>query len=67
MRKKSKAVEKPGVMIKGSVKKRKKKKTAVFREVYPVQEPYVYAAIVKDSETQKIRYDVIEPTLKEDG
>ena len=66
MRKKSKAVEKPGVMIKGSVKKGKKKKTAVFREVYPVQEPYVYAAIVKDSETQKIRYDVIEPTLKED-
>ncbi|MEM3579291.1 MAG: hypothetical protein QXL54_03600, partial [Candidatus Bathyarchaeia archaeon] len=41
----------------------KERKTAVFREVYPIQEPYVYAAIVKDPETQKTRYEAIEPTL----
>jgi flagellar protein FlaI len=39
------------------------RKTATFREVYPIREPYVYAAIVKDPETQKIRYEVVEPTL----
>lgn len=38
-------------------------KPATFREVYPIREPYVYAAIVKDPETQKIRYEVVEPTL----
>jgi flagellar protein FlaI len=42
------------------------KKPAVFQEVYPLQEPYVYAAIVKEKETQKIRYEVIEPTLQKD-
>jgi hypothetical protein len=26
----------------------------------------VYAAIVKDKETQKIRYEIIEPTLQKD-
>ncbi|MEM2412900.1 MAG: type IV secretory pathway protein, partial [Candidatus Bathyarchaeia archaeon] len=41
----------------------KERKPAVFREVYPIQEPYVYAAIVKDPETQKTRYEIIEPTL----
>jgi len=40
-----------------------KKETSVFREVYSIQEPYVYAAVVKDPETQKIRYQIIEPTL----
>jgi len=40
------------------------KKTTAFREAYPIQEPYVYAAIIKDPETQKIRYEVIEPTLQ---
>ncbi len=44
----------------------KKKELSMFREVYPIQEPYVYAAIVKDPETQKIRYTVIEPTLLEE-
>lgn len=34
--------------------------------MYPIQEPYVYAAIVKDPETQKVRYKVIEPTLLEE-
>ncbi len=41
------------------------KKLNVFREVYPIQEPYVYAAIVKEPETQKILYEVMEPTLHE--
>jgi len=42
------------------------KKTTVFREVYPVEEPYVYVAIVKEKGTQKIKYEVIEPTLLEE-
>ncbi|MEM0314061.1 MAG: type II/IV secretion system ATPase subunit [Candidatus Bathyarchaeia archaeon] len=50
-----------GVIIHG-----KPKRTAIFREVYPINEPYVYAAIVKDPETQKILYEVIEPTLQKD-
>ena len=40
-----------------------KKKTSMFREVYPIQEPYVFAAVVRDPITQKVRYEVIEPTL----
>jgi flagellar protein FlaI len=36
---------------------------AVFQEVFSIQEPFVYAALVKDPETQKIHYKVIEPTL----
>lgn len=43
-----------------------KRKPTVFREVYPIEEPYVYAAIVKDPETSKVRYEVIEPTMLED-
>ena len=39
------------------------KKPSVFREVYPINEPYAYAAIVREPDTQKIRYEVIEPTL----
>ncbi|MCD6243495.1 type II/IV secretion system ATPase subunit [Candidatus Bathyarchaeota archaeon] len=39
-----------------------KKGTISFREVYPIQEPYVYAAIIKEK-TGKIKYEVIEPTL----
>jgi len=56
-------VEKPefGILI-----KEEGKKPAVFREVYPIQEPYVYAAIVKDPKTQKIMYEIIEPTLQKD-
>jgi flagellar protein FlaI len=42
------------------------RKPAVFQEVYPLQEPYVYAAVVKEKETQKTRYEVIEPTLQKD-
>jgi flagellar protein FlaI len=63
MPKASKAVEKQefGILIKEETKK-----PAVFREVYPIQEPYVYAAIVKDPKTQKIMYEIIEPTLQKD-
>ncbi|MGQ9640703.1 MAG: type II/IV secretion system ATPase subunit [Candidatus Bathycorpusculaceae bacterium] len=50
----------------GVIIKEKGKKTAVFREIYPIQEPYVYAAIVNDPETQKTVYEIIEPTLKKD-
>jgi flagellar protein FlaI len=39
------------------------KKPSFFREVYPVLEPYVYAAVVREPNTQRIRYEVIEPTL----
>jgi len=63
MPKASKTVEKPefGILI-----EERGKKPAVFREAYPIQEPYVYAAIVKDPKTQKIMYEIIEPTLKKD-
>ncbi|MCK4424105.1 type II/IV secretion system ATPase subunit [Candidatus Bathyarchaeota archaeon] len=62
MPKASKTVEKPvGILIKGE-----DKKPAVFREAYPIQEPYVYAAIVKDPKTQKIMYEIMEPTLQKD-
>ncbi len=42
------------------------KKPTAFREAYPIQEPYVYAAIMKDPETQKTRYEIIEPTLQKE-
>ncbi len=42
------------------------RKPTAFREAYPILEPYTYAAIIKDPETQKIQYRVIEPTLRED-
>jgi flagellar protein FlaI len=40
-----------------------RKKTSVFREVYPIHEPYVYAAVVTEPNSQNIRYELIEPTL----
>ena len=42
-----------------------KKKLSMFREVYPIEEPHVYAAVVRDPASQKMRYEVIEPTLRE--
>ncbi|UCD96541.1 MAG: type II/IV secretion system ATPase subunit [Candidatus Bathyarchaeota archaeon] len=39
------------------------RKPSAFQEVYSVREPYVYAAIVKEAGTQKLRYEAIEPTL----
>jgi flagellar protein FlaI len=50
-----------GVLIKDEIKK-----PTAFKEAYPIQEPYVYAAIIKDPETQKVRYEVIEPTLQKE-
>jgi flagellar protein FlaI len=40
-----------------------RKKTSVFREVYPIHEPYVYAAVVTEPNSQRITYELIEPTL----
>ena len=59
----TKAVEETEV---GIIVKEEGKKPAVFREAYPIQEPYIYAAIVKEPETQKTLYEVIEPTMKKD-
>ncbi len=39
------------------------KKPSVFREAYPISEPYVYAAVIREPNTQRIRYEVVEPTL----
>jgi flagellar protein FlaI len=38
---------------------------STFKEVYPLQEPYSYAAISRDPQTGGLRYLVIEPTLRE--
>jgi flagellar protein FlaI len=46
--------------------KEEAKRPTAFREAYPIQEPYVYAAIIKDPDTQKTRYEVIEPTLQKE-
>ena len=43
-----------------------RKKTSVFREVYPIHEPYVYAAVVTEPNSQRIKYELIEPTLLEE-
>jgi flagellar protein FlaI len=40
-----------------------RKKPATFREVYPIYEPYIYAAVTKDPSTHKMKYEIIEPTL----
>lgn len=50
------------IVIKGE----KPEKATALREVYPIKEPHVYAAIVKDPETQKVKYQTIEPTLQRD-
>lgn len=42
------------------------RKAAVFREVYPIHEPYVYAAVVTEPKTQQVKYELIEPTLLEE-
>ena len=42
------------------------RKASVFREVYPIHEPYVYAAVVTEPNTQQIKYELIEPTLLEE-
>lgn len=40
-----------------------RQKPSVFREAYSIEEPFVYAAVIRDPDTQKIRYEIIEPTL----
>jgi len=42
------------------------RKSSVFREVYPVAEPNVYAAVIRDPTSQKTHYEVIEPTLRKE-
>ncbi|MEM3072934.1 MAG: hypothetical protein QW172_05720, partial [Candidatus Bathyarchaeia archaeon] len=37
-----------------------------FREVYPLKEPHVYAAVSTDPKTLGLKYLVIEPTLTEE-
>jgi len=37
-----------------------------FKEVYPLIEPYAYAAITHDPKTGGMLYYVIEPTLSEE-
>ena len=59
----SKTLTKPEIAI---ILKEETKKTASFREAYPIKEPYVYAAIIKHPETQKTLYEAIEPTLNQD-
>jgi flagellar protein FlaI len=39
-------------------------KPAAFQEIYQIREPYVYAAVVREKETQKMLYKIIEPTLQ---
>ena len=43
-----------------------RRKASVFQEVYPIHEPYVYAAIVTEPDTQRLKYELIEPTLLEE-
>ncbi|UCE28819.1 MAG: type II/IV secretion system ATPase subunit [Candidatus Bathyarchaeota archaeon] len=44
----------------------KETKPSVFREVYSIDEPYVYAAVIREPNTQKMLYKVVEPTLLEE-
>jgi flagellar protein FlaI len=43
---------------------KKETNTAAFKEVYPLNEPYAYAAITKDENTLGLVYVGIEPTLQ---
>ncbi|HVP16901.1 MAG TPA: type II/IV secretion system ATPase subunit [candidate division Zixibacteria bacterium] len=61
----SKASTEEKTTVEITLKEETKRPTA-FREAYPVREPYVYAAIIKDPDTQKIRYEAIEPTLQKE-
>jgi len=49
-----------------NLKRKRTKRPSAFREVYPIDEPYVYAAVVSDPITQTTRYEVVEPTLLEE-
>ncbi len=39
--------------------------SSAFKEVYPLQEPYSYAAISRDQQSGGLKYLIIEPTLRE--
>ena len=49
--------------MKTNSKKILKKKASVFKELYTIKEPYVYAAIVIEPETHRLKYELVEPTL----
>jgi len=36
---------------------------ATFKELWPLNEPYAYAALIEDPETRGLQYVIIEPTL----
>jgi len=59
-----------GIKVKAIQKKPKsllkERKPSIFRKVYPIHEPYIYAAVVKNPTTHKIQYETIEPTLLEE-
>jgi flagellar protein FlaI len=40
-----------------------RQRPSVFREAYSIEEPFVYAAVIRDPDTQKVHYEIIEPTL----
>jgi flagellar protein FlaI len=52
--------------MKAKSKPMSERKAAAFQEVYPIHEPYVYAAVVTEPNTQQTKYEVIEPTLLEE-
>jgi hypothetical protein len=49
--------------MKSNSKIMNERKASVFREVYPIHEPYAYAAVVTEPNTRRIIYELIEPTL----
>ena len=51
--------------MEGKAKTEKGKGFSRFREVYPISEPYAYAAVIREPNTQRTSYEVIEPTLLE--
>lgn len=50
----------------GKPKSMSERRAAVFRDVYPIHEPYVYAAVVTEPKTKQVKYELIEPTLLEE-
>lgn len=50
-------------MSKLEQKASQRQRPSVFREAYSIEEPFVYAAVIRDPDTQKVHYEIIEPTL----
>lgn len=61
---KKKPAEKETVLLESPAEEQPAQASS-FKEVYPLQEPYSYAAISRDPKTGGLRYLVIEPTLRE--